>query len=155
MPRKSNFLEKLGSLIPGYRGYSERDSRRNCDKHLREVIATIFTDIEKVLLKKINLAASSKDLILMRQLEMCRKEINTLQSKIKFAPYGASSFFSDSQIKEDELMKIYQFDLDMSEIATQAQEEIKQSGRVELILEKTEELSGVLNCRNNFIKKHK
>ena len=34
MERSKNIFDKLGSLIPGYRGYAERDSRRNCDKLL-------------------------------------------------------------------------------------------------------------------------
>ena len=60
-------------------------------------------------------AFKQKDIEKMQSVEHIRKELNTLKSKIQFAPYGASSFFADNQIKEDELFEIYQFDLDLFE----------------------------------------
>ena len=53
----------------------------------------------------------------MRAIEHLRKELNTLKSKIEYAPYGASSFFADQQIKEEELFEIYQFDHDLLDFA--------------------------------------
>ena len=35
----NNIFEKLGALIPGYKGYSEREGRRDTDKILRNHIA--------------------------------------------------------------------------------------------------------------------
>ena len=51
----------------------------------------------------------------MHSLEDCRKQLNTFNSKVRYAPYGESSFFADGQIKEDELLNIYQLDLDLAE----------------------------------------
>ena len=38
MERKKNIFDKIGSLIPGYIGYAERDSRRVCDQKIRKEI---------------------------------------------------------------------------------------------------------------------
>ena len=51
----------------------------------------------------------------MSEIEEYRKQTNTLMSKVKFAPYGATSFFSDNQIKEDELFSIYQNDFELAD----------------------------------------
>lgn len=117
MKRKINILDKIGSLIPGYKGYSERDSRRNCDKILRTTIVSRLKNLEKIISRRIDQSIVDNDRELMRRFESCRKELNTLVSEVGYAPYGESSLFSDMQLKEDELMLIYQFDLEMAELS--------------------------------------
>jgi len=99
MDRKKNIVDKIASLIPGYKGYAERDGRRNCDSVLRDSIANCLLEVEK----KIDLimfeALSNKDKVKLRSLEIMRKKVNTLSSKIKYAPYGATAFFRTSKLK--------------------------------------------------------
>ena len=57
----------------------------------------------------------SNDSKTILSLEKARKEINNLSSKIKFLEYGATSFFNDSRIGENELSEIYQIDLEISD----------------------------------------
>ena len=115
MDRKKNIFDKIGSLIPGYKGYAEREGRRNCDKILREGIVTKLTEAEKILYEKMSEALKQKDKELMKTIEETRKEVNTFSSRVKFAPHGATAFFTDGQIREDELFSIYQIDLDLAE----------------------------------------
>ena len=104
MERPGNISDKIGSLIPGYKGYAERDGRRNCDKQLRSILSSKLIECENTLVNRINEAITNSDKSLMRKVEVCRKFINTTQSKVNYAPYGESGFFSDQQIKEDELI---------------------------------------------------
>ena len=53
MDRKKNLLDKIGALIPGYRGYSERDGRRDTDKITRESICLNLNEIEENELEEI------------------------------------------------------------------------------------------------------
>ncbi len=115
MDRKKNVFDKIGSLIPGYLGYAEREARRNCDKILREGIVNKLSEAEKILYEKLSEALKQKDNELMKTIEETRKEINTLTSRVKFAPHGATAFFTDGQIREDELFSIYQIDMDLAE----------------------------------------
>ena len=154
MERTVNILDKIGSLIPGYRGYVERDGRRNCDKQLRSILSSKLIECENTLVNRINEAITNSDKPLMRKIEVCRKLINTTQSKINYAPYGESGFFSDQQIKEDELMKIYHFDLDMAEVVCEI-ENIILEHNIESIMKKLSELDNVLRSRNQFIREHK
>jgi len=154
MDRKASILDKIGSLIPGYRGYAERDGRRNCDKQLRSTLSLKLFECENVLVNRINEAITNSDKPLMRKVEVCRKSINTTQSKVNYAPYGESGFFSDQQIKEDELMKIYHFDLDMAEVVDEI-ENIVLDHDIEQIMKKLSELDNVLKSRNQFIREHR
>ena len=115
MDRIKNVFDKIGSLIPGYKGYAEREGRRNCDKILRDSIVTQLIECEKILYSQMSDALKNKDKLKMSEIEEYRKQTNTLMSKVKFAPYGATSFFSDNQIKEDELFSIYQHDFELAD----------------------------------------
>tara|TARA_B100000795_G_C22601221_1_gene361350 strand:- start:52 stop:516 length:465 start_codon:yes stop_codon:yes gene_type:complete len=154
MDRNVNILDKIGALIPGYKGYAERDGRRNCDKQLRSILSLKLFEGEKILVSRINEAITNSNKPLMRKIEVCRKSINTTQSKINYAPYGKSGLFSDQQIKEDELMKIYHFDLDMAEVVGEIENIILEHD-VEIIMKKLSELDNVLSSRNQFIREHK
>jgi hypothetical protein len=154
MKRKINILDKIGSLIPGYKGYSERDSRRNCDKVLRTTIVSRLKNLEKIISSRIDQSIMDKDRELMREFELCRKEFNTLVSEIEYAPYGESSLFSDMQIKEEELMRIYQFDLEMVELSNVLLLEFE-AILPKQVDEKTRVLREKLNERNQFISDYK
>jgi len=154
MDRKKNIVDKIASLIPGYKGYAERDGRRNCDSVLRDSIANCLLEVEK----KIDLimfeALSNKDKVKLRSLEIMRKKVNTLSSKIKYAPYGATSFFSDVKIKEDELEKIYLFDLEM-QLKTNEIQKLVLSNSVEGLSELLISLEDELVSRNIYINEFK
>lgn len=149
MKRKENLFDKIGSLIPGYKGYSERDSRRNCDKIMRNTIATDLKIYEKQMNSWMLEALQAKDKVKMNDIEKTRKNMNTLISKIEYAPYGASSFFSDNKIKEDELHEIYQFDLDILECSSKVISYDKSN--LDLLSNQVEKCYTILDKRNSYI----
>ena len=154
MDRKKNIFDKIGSLIPGYRGYAEREGRRQCDKIMREEISSKLNSIEKLLEARIETIIAEKNYKEMNDFEKCRKKLNTISSKIKFAPYGNSGFFSDAQIKETELMEVYQKDMALLEIAKQLETNIKNCKQAEITIT-IEQFETLLENRNQFIKEYK
>ena len=113
--RNVNLLDRIGSLIPGYKGYSLRDEQRNTDKKIRNHIANQLAIIE-INIKEFQLKFIKSDKLLEAiEIESTRKAINTLLPKIKHATFGVSGFFSTQQLKEDELDQIYSFDLEIAE----------------------------------------
>ena len=54
MKRSKSIFDKIGALIPGYRGYAERDSRRNCDKLIRNQISEKLSECVLNINNKIN-----------------------------------------------------------------------------------------------------
>lgn len=154
MERTTNIFDKIGSLIPGYRGYTEREGRRNCDKILREEISTKLSETEKILYEQMSEALRQKDKEQLLNIEEIRKEINTFISKVKFAPQGATAFFTDRQIKEDELYKIYQLDLDLALSINNLRENVRTLPLLEIkkILLRSQE---TLGRRNLYIDEFK
>ena len=104
---------KLVGKIPGFKGYIEKGNRRAADKLLREKIA----DHYKALWKRVgNLQqdfASSGELTYLDDLEKAAMKIQTFIDKISGAAYGYAGFFDAIKVKEEELAKIYQFDLNL------------------------------------------
>lgn len=154
MDRQVNIFDKIGSLIPGYSGYAERNNRRQCDRLLREKVATIINSCEKLMSKRIASLIASKELTQLNENEECRKKLNTINSKVKYAPYGESSFFSSAQLKENELLTIYQKDFALLEKVNEINRSIPDLD-VKSILKKIDDLDGMLNERNEYIKEFK
>lgn len=147
MKRTTNIFDKIGTLIPGYRGYQEREGRRECDRQLREQIADKLSEIEMKVSDLIENAELSK----LAEIEKNRKKINNLKDLIKYSPYGASAFFTDSAIKETELERIYQMDLDVLDNVKKLESDIETNNLSDLkiLIKKTEES---INKRNQYLK---
>jgi len=154
LERSKNIFDKIGSLIPGYRGYAERDGRRNCDKLLRNKISEEIIKCETTLNTRLRTEVKNNNLDSLQDLEECRQKLNTLSDKIKYAPYGESSFFGESQIKEGELQEIYQLDHDILLYNNKFQDDIPTSKIADILLF-IDSLTLMLEERNDFIKEHK
>jgi hypothetical protein len=48
--RKTNIIEKIGLIIPGYKGYAVRGESRNTDKKLRENSSLIIQKCESLII---------------------------------------------------------------------------------------------------------
>ncbi len=154
MDRKKSIFDKIGSLITGYSGYAEREGRRSTDKILRENIVGELIEIERILYKRMNTALKNKDADLLKDLDEVRKNVNTFISQVKYAPYGVSGFFADAQIKEDELLKIYQMDLQLAENIQSLKENIAEM-TISIIQDSIESNQELVVQRNTFISEFK
>jgi hypothetical protein len=158
MERKKNFFDKIGRLLPGYKGYTTREEKRNTDKKLRDILSGKIANSEKEVISHQQHLISKKDLKSCEEWEIARKILNTLQSKIKFVPYGESSFFSENQLKEMELDQIYEIDLGISESIEQLCSTIENqiysspSPEVNLLIKNIENL---MQERSQFIQNYK
>jgi len=154
MDRKINIYDKIGSLIPGYSGYADREGRRQCDKILRSQISGDLHYSERLIQDRLTAVIQEKKYDSMNDIEKCRKIIDTLGTKIRYAPYGESSFFSDAQIKENELQEIYKKDL----ILLEKVQELKEASSVKPVQEILLDIVAIeqlLDARNQYIKEFK
>lgn len=154
MNRHINLFDKIGSLIPGYKGYAEREGRRNVDKLLRETIADELTGIEKILYKRITDAFKANQKEEAKSIDEVRKQINTFISRVKYAPYGVTGFFADNQLKEDELLEIYKMDLELAEAVNKLKTNAASVNTGE-ILGQIDLCANMLDKRNQFINQFK
>ena len=157
--RKINILDKIGRLIPGYTGYAIRDEKRNTDKKTREFIALSIQQSENLIIQHQKELLNKNEIKQMKEWETVRKLLNTLYSKIKHTTYGESSFFSENQLKEEELEMIHSFDLEIVEktlfISKTVQEEMDEILSVVFILKQIRDIETLIAERLNFINQHK
>jgi len=153
MQKPVSLIEKIAILIPGYAGYAERNARRQCDKLLRDSITGKIFSAEKSVTRDHlhNINATAQD---MNSWETCRKRLNTLNARIRNAPYGESTFFSSSQIKEDELLEIYKKDLGILDHVNRLSARIKETDAIDLSLD-IDEIEKQLEERNEYIREFK
>ena len=112
---RRNILEKLGAKIPGFKGYLERELRRDVDKMQREWLAGQVDRARFSMNGKIRDWTRSgrlEDLDLASSIE---KALDRLANRIRHADYGSSGFFDAVKIGEAELDEVYAFDLALSE----------------------------------------
>lgn len=159
MERKTNLFDRIGSLIPGYNGYVIRDEKRNTDKKFRNELATRLNQAEEHIIRYQRELVSSNDVTNLTLWEQSRKALNTISTKIKYSTYGESSFFSEKQLKEEELEIIYNFDLELTEkvslIVKTIQEEINEPMSAGFILNQISNIEEILSKRTNFINEYK
>ncbi len=111
-------FKKILSKIPGFKGYMERQNRRDADKILRETIANRFDEQWQ------RVSSLQRDMISQGQiefvddLEAAAIKLRTFADRVRRATRGYSSLFEAVKVNEAELQKIYAYDatlLDMTD----------------------------------------
>ena len=103
-------LEKLADSIPGYKGYKQKEMRREADRILRETLARKYEEqwsrlngVQKRLLK-------SGGIEYMDEVESAANKLRGFIDKLKTAAMGYGGIFSAVRVKEAQLDQLYQFD---------------------------------------------
>ena len=116
---QQDVFKKLGSVIPGFKGYIERQNRRAADKLLRETVAARFEELWTRTSNLQTTMVSEGMISLMDEMEQAAIKLRTFADKIKTASYGYAGFFDAVKIKEEELTQLYQFDMAFFDVAEQ------------------------------------
>lgn len=112
---RRNLLEELGAKIPGFRGYLDRELRRDVDKMQRDWLANQVDRARFALNGTIRAWTKAGRLDVLSTAGSVEKALDRLANRIRHADYGASGFFDVVKIRDAELEKIYAFDLALSE----------------------------------------
>jgi hypothetical protein len=113
--QQRNWLERLGAKIPGFRGFQDRELRREVDKLQREQLAR---DLGRVKAAARNTARAYTDagkIGLLDRFDRLDRRLDGISQAIRFADYGQSGFFDPVKIGEAELERLYEFDLSFVE----------------------------------------
>jgi hypothetical protein len=103
-------FKKLASYIPGFKGYIERQNRRDADKLLRDTVARRFDEQWKRASQLQVDMVSSGMIQYVDDMERAALQLRTFIDKISTAPRGYSGLFDAVKINEQELEAIYQYD---------------------------------------------
>ncbi|MDW8326209.1 MAG: hypothetical protein RMK99_06550 [Anaerolineales bacterium] len=103
-------LEKLVNAIPGFKGYMEKEKRREADKLLRDTIATRYTEqLDRLSVLQTQLITDG-NLEYVDDLQDVVTRLQRFVDTVKTAARGYAGFFSAIKVKEKELAKLYAFD---------------------------------------------
>jgi len=111
---RRNWLEKLGEKIPGFRGYLDRELRREVDKMQRDFLASEVDRARQGLQAKVRIWSRKGALDHLDIASTTEKLLDRLANRIRHADYGSSGFFDAVKIGETELDELYRFDLELS-----------------------------------------
>lgn len=110
-----NALEKLANAIPGFKGYRERELRRDADRQQREHLASRLEANKKALNELADQATRGGALDVINDVEAARKRLDRVSARVRYAERGYSGFFDAVKVDETVLGRIYQFDLSLLE----------------------------------------
>ncbi|MEJ2262007.1 MAG: hypothetical protein P8X95_01080 [Anaerolineales bacterium] len=117
-------FKQIMSKIPGFGGYVERQSRRDSDKLIRDIIFKRFRELES------RVSGIQRDFIDQGQiayvddLERAALQMRTFADKVRTAARGYSGLFDAVKINEAELARIYEYDAAMLELADEVERAI-------------------------------
>jgi hypothetical protein len=114
-----NLLEKIVAFIPGFKGYMDRNARRDADKLLRETVAARFeqqwsrvSELQRQMIEEGGIET-------VDNLEAAAVKLRTFIDRVRTAPYGYAGFFDAVKVDEPELVRLYQFDAGLLDRAVQ------------------------------------
>ncbi len=106
-------FKKILNYIPGFKGYMERQARRDSDKLLRETIADRFEQQWGRISQLQRDFISSGDIQYIDDLEASAIKLRTFADRIRRATRGYSGLFDAVKINEEELLRLYEYDYQM------------------------------------------
>jgi hypothetical protein len=113
---RRNILERLGSKIPGFSGYLEREMRREVDKLQRNWLADQVDRARFAINGKIREWSREGRLDNLDRAGSIEKSLDRMANRIRHADYGSSGFFDAVKIGEAELDRLYEFDLALTDM---------------------------------------
>ena len=119
-----DIFKKLGTKIPGFNGYIERQARRDSDKLLRDLIFKRFRELEG------RVSAIQRDFIkhgeieYVDDMEATAIKLRTFADKVRTAPRGYSGLFDAVNKNEEELQRLYEYDAAMLELGDEVERAI-------------------------------
>lgn len=106
-----NWLERLGARIPGFKGYQDRELRRDVDRMQREHISRELGVLKGSVRTRARDYTDAGQIGALHLFDRLDRKLDGLSQAIRFADYGASGLFDVVKILDPELEKLYEFDL--------------------------------------------
>jgi hypothetical protein len=125
-----DIFKKIASKIPGFKGYVERQNRRDSDKLIRDTIYRRFRELEGRISDLQVEFINQGEIKYTDDLEKAALRLRTFADRVRTAPRGYSSLFEAIKINEPELAKLYEYDatlLDKAEEVGRAIDNIQAS----------------------------
>lgn len=103
-------FSKLLSKIPGFKGYMEKETRRDADKLIRNALATkLEQQLGRITMLQSDLIDGG-GLDFVDDVEGASVKLRTFIDRVKTAPRGYAGLFDPVHVREEQLDQLYNFD---------------------------------------------
>jgi len=102
--------ERIVAALPGFRGYKEKELRRESDKLIRNHIYRRLTEARKDLKEAFQKLSDSKMHEVLTDMDRFIMRFDRVSQKINHASYGYAGFFNIVKVEENKLDKMIDFD---------------------------------------------
>ena len=106
-------FEQMLSAIPGFDGYREREVRRTADKLVRDRLVAELDEVREELKDVVAAWARAGRLSELPDIDRLSRLMGKVRDNIRFADYGYTGFFDAVKITEEQLDKLYEYDLSL------------------------------------------
>lgn len=104
-------IKKIELAIPGFRGYRKREDLRIADRLLREQLADMLGSTAKKAESCRDKIVDEKELGLLDRMRKLVNEANTTEKRMRHAEQGYTGVSPDYRIEEEQLNRLYEWDL--------------------------------------------
>jgi hypothetical protein len=125
-----DLITKIASKIPGFKGYLERQTRRDSDKLVRDTIFDRFRELEGRVSRLQRDLINQGEIAYVDDLEATAIKLRTFADRVHTAPRGYAGLFDAVKVNEEELSKLYAYDaamLDLTDEVSRAIDNVEAS----------------------------
>ena len=157
--------ERIGAFIPGFRGYKEKELRRESDKLIRNHLTLKLSNSKNDLKQIFQKLSDRRYFDVLTDMDRLVAKMDRVVEKVNHASYGYSGFFDVVKVKEDALDRMIDFDSKLidgvntvateidafkAELASGETKNMKQ--RIQTITDKLEIFEDTFDSRDEIIK---
>ncbi len=102
--------ERIAAFVPGFRGYKEKEIRRESDRLIRDHLYLKLSADKNDLREIAQKLADRRYFDVMTDMDRLQAKIDRVAEKVNHASYGYSGFFDAVKVKEDSLDRMIDFD---------------------------------------------
>jgi hypothetical protein len=141
MKADRNALDELVAKIPGFRGYKEREVRRDADRVLRQHVSGLLEEQRKRLNELQLQLLEGGRVDLLDDLERVGTKVQGVINRLRTAAYGYAGLFDAVKVNEEQLDALYRFDEKLLSLVGDLRDALDRLGEA---LDVGEDLGGAL-----------
>jgi hypothetical protein len=107
---ENSMLKSLSSLIPGYSGYAESESRRSQDREIRKLLAQRLGECKAELSKRMKSLKNQNKFDVLSIADRLHGELDVAEQKTLAAYEGYTGWFNKNSVDSDKLREVVELD---------------------------------------------
>jgi ribosomal protein L17 len=144
------FSERILAELPGFRGYKEKELRRESDKLIRNHLYQRLSEARKDLKEIFQKLSDNRLHEVLTDMDRFVMRFDRVAEKINHASYGYAGFFNILKIEEEKLDKMIEFDTGLMDDVDKIVEEAT-AFKKEVMKQNFEKVRDHIQCLNNIL----